>query len=103
MAMNQSCFALSSTSLHPLMVYFYATESVKSLKAKSNGAVFDAITIREFKTEVIRRADEIDEQSFIAKVEPMYQLMLDNINESRKLAEVRDALLPKLMRGEVEV
>ena len=35
--------------------------------------------------------------------EAIYRMMAMNIEESRKLAETRDALLPKLMSGEVEV
>lgn len=34
---------------------------------------------------------------------PMCELIESNINESRKLAEMRDALLPKLMKGSVSV
>lgn len=35
--------------------------------------------------------------------EAIYRMMAMNIDESRKLAETRDALLPKLMGGEAEV
>ena len=34
---------------------------------------------------------------------PIYDLILSNRIENRKLAETRDALLPKLMSGEIDV
>ena len=40
---------------------------------------------------------------FEALVAPMYQTMQANDRESAKLAELRDALLPKLMSGEIDV
>ena len=67
MAMNQSCFALASDSIDPLLVYYYTKASIDSLKSKANGSVFDAITIAEFETERIARLKdgEID----VSKVE----------------------------------
>jgi len=42
-------------------------------------------------------------RKFYEQVEPMLQKVQSNIKESRTLARLRDALLPKLMRGEVRV
>ena len=53
MAMNQSCYALASKTIDPLLVYFYALKAVASLKHKASGAVFDAIVTRDFDTETI--------------------------------------------------
>ena len=36
-------------------------------------------------------------------IEPMAISMYNNIIESRRLAELRDTLLPKLMSGEIKV
>lgn len=36
-------------------------------------------------------------------VQPLYKVMKDNEIENKKLAELRDALLPKLMSGELDV
>lgn len=47
MAMNQSCYALASDSLEPILVYFYTLRVVESLKHKASGAVFDAIVTRD--------------------------------------------------------
>lgn len=103
MAMNQSCYALVGKNLHQLMVYFYTLATVKRLKHKASGAVFDAITTKDFSSEYINRLSEQDEKSFLKIVEPMFQMMLSNIFENKKLENLRDTLLPKLMAGELAV
>ena len=103
MAMNQSCYALVGKNLHQLMVYFYTLATVKRLKHKASGAVFDAITTKDFSSEYINRLSEHDDKSFLKIVEPMFQMMLSNIFENKKLENLRDALLPKLMAGELAV
>ena len=40
---------------------------------------------------------------FENSVAPMYEMMKKNEDQSRKLTELRDALLPKLMSGEIDV
>lgn len=40
---------------------------------------------------------------FESIVAPMYQTMQQNMQESNKLAELRDSLLPRLMSGELDV
>ena len=101
MAMNQSCYALVGKNLHQLMVYFYTLATVERLKHKASGAVFDAITTRDFSSEYISKLSEQDEQAFIKIVEPMFQMMLSNVFENKKLENLRDTLLPKLMTGEM--
>jgi type I restriction enzyme, S subunit len=40
---------------------------------------------------------------FQKQVEPLHRRMVSNLNESRALAALRDALLPKLLSGELRV
>ena len=42
-------------------------------------------------------------KTFVEQVEPLYQKIVANLKESRTLAALRDALLPRLMSGEVRV
>lgn len=42
-------------------------------------------------------------EDFETLVAPMYRTMQENDNQSAKLAELRDSLLPKLMLGEIDV
>ena len=103
MAMNQSCYALVGKETHQLLVYFYTLKAVDRLKHKASGAVFDAITTRDFESEIIMKLSDEDAQGFLNVAEPIYQAVLSNSIENLRLAALRDSLLPKLMSGEIDV
>jgi type I restriction enzyme S subunit len=69
---------------------------------KANGAVFSAITTRDFDEPTI-----MPSTSAITQFENIISPIFDKIHkiciESRRLAELRDTLLPKLMSGEINV
>ena len=103
MAMNQSCYALASDSIDPILVYFYTLRAVDSLKHKASGAVFDAIVTRDFETEVISVIPEPESKVILALIAPMLEAIHTNAEENIRLATLRDALLPRLMSGEIDV
>ena len=103
MAMNQSCYALVGKETHQLLVYFYTLKVVDRLKHKASGAVFDAITTRDFESEQIMKLSDDDAKAFLCIAEPMFQKVLNNCIENLRLSTLRDSLLPKLMSGEVDV
>ena len=103
MAMNQSCYALASETVHPLLVYFYVLKAVASLKHKASGAVFDAIVTRDFDGETINVLSDDDAKSVLAIIKPMMEAIHNNSEENIRLAALRDSLLPRLMSGELDV
>ena len=103
MAMNQSCYALVGKETHQLLVYFYTLKVVDKLKHKASGAVFDAITTRDFESEQIMKLSDDDARAFLCVAEPMFQDILNNSIENLRLSTLRDFLLPKLMSGEIDV
>ena len=103
MAMNQSCYALVGKVTHQLLVYFYTLKAVDRLKHKASGAVFDAITTRDFESEQIMKLSDDDAKAFLCIAETMFQKVLNNCIENLRLSTLRDSLLPKLMSGEVDV
>lgn len=103
MAMNQSCYALIGKDTHQLLVYFYTLKAVDRLKHKASGAVFDAITTRDFESEIIMKLSDDDAKDFLDVAVPIYQAVLSNSIENLRLAALRDSLLPKLMSGEIDV
>lgn len=103
MAMNQSCYALVGKETHQLLVYFYTLKAVDRLKHKASGAVFDAITTRDFDSEQIMKLSDDDAKAFLCVAEPMFQEILNNSIENLRLSTLRDFLLPKLMSGEIGV
>ena len=104
MAMNQSCFAFSGIDWVPqTYVFQIICRAVRSLKAKSNGATFAAINTRDLKGELVPMASKKDIEAYDAWATPLFELMFSHEEESIRLAKVRDALLPKLMAGEIDV
>ena len=103
MAMNQSNYALvANEGIGKYYLYLLAQTLVKVLLKKANGAVFSAITTRDFDEPTI-----MPSTSAITQFENIISPIFDKIHkiciESRRLAELRDTLLPKLMSGEINV
>jgi type I restriction enzyme S subunit len=104
MAMNQSCYALVGNSGYGQhFVYHLALETVEHLKHKASGAVFDAIVTRDFESEIVAAPSVEEVSSFEGKIKPIYEALLNNANESIRLAALRDTLLPRLMSGELSI
>ena len=103
MAMNQSCYALVSDTIDPILVYFYVLKAVSSLKHKASGAVFDAIVTRDFDTEVINVLNSDDSKAVLEVVAPIMNAIHSNIVANTQLSSLRDTLLPRLMSGELNV
>ncbi|MBQ9268609.1 MAG: restriction endonuclease subunit S [Oscillospiraceae bacterium] len=103
MAMNQSCYALASETIDPLLVYFYVLKAVASLKHKASGAVFDAIVTRDFDSETINILSDDDSNAVLSIIKPMMETIHNNSAENMRLAALRDSLLPRLMSGELDV
>jgi len=104
MAMNQSCFAFSGIDWVPqTYVYQIIKRAVRSLKAKANGATFAAINTRDLKDEPIPMPTRESVEAYDDWASPMFSLMLTREEESIRLANLRDALLPKLISGEIDV
>ena len=103
MAMNQSCYALIGKNTNQILVYFYTLKVVDRLKYKASGAVFDAITTRDFETESIFKLSDAHAEAFLNIARPIYRAILGNTFENQQLTALRDFLLPKLISGELDV
>lgn len=103
MAMNQTCYALIGKKYGQHFIYMQTISIVERMKKKANGAVFSAITTRDFDSEkiIIPSLDIVS--NYLMKIEPLYESILHNQQEITHLANLRDTLLPKLMSGEIAV
>ncbi|WP_264737754.1 restriction endonuclease subunit S [Cytobacillus firmus] len=104
MAMNHSCYALVPNSGFTYnYIYFLVMELVKMLKVNASGSVFNALIVSTFSNlkTVVPSRDIIEK--FDAIVKSLFSQILNNVNENKKLGEIRDTLLPKLMSGEIRV
>jgi len=104
LAFNQSCYGLrATTGAGPSFVYLLASHIVEKLKALSHGSVFSTITRRTFDAVQFPSPSSATLTAFEGRVAPLYQRILVATQESATLAELRDALLPKLISGELRI
>jgi len=103
MAMNQSNYALAAKEgVGKFYLYLLTQTLVSTLLKKANGAVFSAITTKDFNEPNLIPANNVMD-SFEVIVKPIFDKIFQTSEESRRLAELRDTLLPRLMSGELSV
>ena len=104
MAMNQTNYALlGKQNISQYYVYHITLQLVARLLKKANGAVFNAITTRDFTSEQIIIPPFSTIRQFSDVVKPIYENILLNDVQSNRLSALRDTLLPKLMAGEINL
>ncbi|HTV48311.1 MAG TPA: restriction endonuclease subunit S [Phycisphaerae bacterium] len=103
MAMNQTCYALATTTGTPFALYCMIRHEMSDLVQSAHGSVFDTITTSTFASQNIALPPKELLQQFEQTVTALFQRALTNTEESRTLATLRDTLLPKLISGELRV
>jgi type I restriction enzyme S subunit len=104
MAMNQTNYGLKATMEDADYFVFFALGSlVHQLKQRAYGTIFDTITTRTFKTSQVAIPPVSLMSKFDQIVQPTMEAIRQNLKQSRTLAALRDALLPKLISGELRV
>ncbi len=103
MAMNQSCYGLLGIESGPSCTYFATRTLVSILKQHGHGSVFNTITRDTLAGINFVSPPKRIFDAFEPAVAPMMQRIKSNLIESRTLTALRDALLPKLLSGEVRV
>ncbi len=104
MAMNQSCYGLRSKAANGEYFCFYLTKSlVEILEARAHGSVFSTIT-RDTLDGVSTIYPPLEViQSFNGIAGALLVKIKNNLEENRILSNQRDALLPKLISGEIRI
>lgn len=104
MAMNQSCYALvAKPPINQRYRYFALVEGVEQFRSRAVGAVFDAIIRDTFKLIPFVVPDHTFIQMFSDYASPILGQVDVISNETRKLAQARDLLLPRFMNGGIVV
>jgi type I restriction enzyme S subunit len=103
MAMNQTCYALVSSIGTPLALHCQLRRTIETLVHAAHGSVFNTITTSTFATSksVLPSAETL--QAFERLVLPIFKRILTATEECLALASIRDALLPKLISGQLRV
>lgn len=103
MAMNQSNYAIKAIDGYSQYYVFFLVKSVvERLIKKSNGAVFSAITSKDFDEEILIPSQKAVED-FANVIDGFFRRIFTIGTESSRLSLLRDTLLPRLMSGELEV
>lgn len=82
-------------------VYHFVKE--KDLVAMNTGSAVPSMTSDVLNAMELLIPSSKSLEEFETKVRPLYDAMKKNEMESKKLSELRDSLLPKLMSGELDV
>ena len=103
-AINQGFIAIKCTDEVPnYFILNWLKDNMEEIIGRANGTTFLEISKSNFRTIPIFIPPVEKMKNFVEIVEPIYQKIVANLKQSRTLAALRDALLPKLMRGEVRV
>ena len=103
MAMNQSNYAIKAMDGYSQYYVYYLVKSVvERLIKKSNGAVFSAITSKDFDEEILIPSKKAVED-FTNVIDGFFRRIVTIGSENSRLSLLRDTLLPRLMSGEIEV
>lgn len=103
--LNQHLFKVTSTQFDKWFVYAWTKHYLNHFIAV---AADKATTMGHIKRDELDKAEVIipssgDYMEIGALMQPLYDEIISNRIESRKLSELRDALLPRMMSGELDV
>ncbi len=104
MAFNQSCYGLwPSDGVSFRHLYLLVHTAVAALQQKTHGSVFDTITRTTFDGLIVISPPPNVLSAFEERVAPFFDASFASLQESVKLAELRDYVLPKLLSGQIRV
>ncbi len=104
MAFNQSCYGLLPTDGRSFAYLHYLIRmAVGELRQRTHGSVFDTITRATFDGLFVPNPTGDIVTAFESVMGPVFDVLLAYLQESSKLGEMRDYLLPKLLSGQVRV
>ena len=103
--LNQHLFKVASNKYNKWFYYAWTKHHLDRFIAV---AADKATTMGHIKRDELSKAEvlipnEADYKRIETLLQPIYDLIIANRIENKKLAETRDALLPKLMSGELDV
>lgn len=103
--LNQHLFKVSSKKYDKWFYFAWTKHHLQKFIAIASGM---ATTMGHIKREELEKAKVLipspsDYQRIGNILKPLYELVISNRIENKKLSELRDSLLPKLMSGELDV
>ena len=103
-AVNQGFIAMKPRpGISNLFLLRWASAAQEEIVSHANGSTFLEISKSSFRTIRVVSPSSSIMNAFDRISRPMYRKVVESERESRTLAALRDALLPKLIRGEIRV
>lgn len=104
MAINQGYIAmLPGGCLPPLYLYFWCQANMDAIKGRANGSTFMEISKRAFRPIPAIAPPSRVVQHFTDLAATLFARLVENERQARSLAEVRGALLPRLISGKLRL
>lgn len=102
-SINQGFIAINGTKVSNLFMLYWLKENMQTIINNANGSTFLEISKTVFRnipiaipsSEVLEKFEEI--------ISSIYNQILNNEKENQSLSKLRDTLLPKLMKGEINI
>ena len=102
MTMNQTCYGIRGVGGYPdYYTYWNIRMTVDELQQRTHGTIFDTITRQTFKLVDATLPPAELAGEFENSILPTMNKMLCNLHEAHRLTEMRDALLPGLVAGDI--
>jgi type I restriction enzyme S subunit len=103
-AINQGFIGFPShQTYHPLFILFWLRSNMDEIKNRSGGSSFAEISKSGFRTLPFLLPARILVDKFTELVDPMLSQLISLTYQTQILNEIRDALLPRLISGELEI
>ena len=102
-AINQGFIAINGKSVSNFFLLYYLRSNIETIKGMANGSTFLEISKSVFREIEIVIPSNIVLEKFDFQVKPIFEQIVSNEQENQTLIALRDSLLPKLMKGEIEV
>lgn len=101
-AVNQGFIAMVCAGRLPnYYVFQWAREAMDEITSRAGGTTFAEISRASFRPILVLVPDEPVLRAYVEVVRPLYEKIVSNVQESRALSTVHEALLPKLFSGEL--
>lgn len=103
-AINQGYIAmLPGGLLPPLYLLFWCQQNMDVIKGRANGSTFMEISKKAFRPIPILLPPSAIVTAFIAVAESLFDRLVKNEKQAQTLATLRDALLPRLISGQLRL
>jgi type I restriction enzyme S subunit len=103
MAMNQTCYGLTSKIGTPVALYCHMKQQIDKLVNAAHGSVFDTITTNTFSQSMTVLPPKPLLECYERVAGPLFQKIVAGTEAIDALSSLRDALLPRLISGQLRL